>query len=366
MKIKSIELKNYRNIENEKINFTEGVNVLFGKNAQGKTNVIEAVYSFSRGKSFRGANDRRLVKLGEEYYFAEIEYEDKKRSVKMSYMFKNGEKIKKKNGVEEKRICDMLGSFRAVLFCPEHLQLVKGSPSERRDFLNIAISQTDSDYIKLYSDFAKVLENRNSILKEMQREKRYKDVSLEVFSEQLAEYCTRICLKRKRYVKELEIFVKKIMSDISENKENISLVYESDVWEDEPELMLSHYREIFLLNTEKEVNAGVTLFGIHRDDIDIQINGVSSRSFASQGQQRSIALAFKIAEGEICKKYTGEYPVFLFDDVLSELNEKRKKYILDGTENKQIIITSCDREIFESREVNIIEVEGGHYVSSYR
>ena len=366
MIIKNLSVKNFRNIENEKIYFEDGVNLLFGGNAQGKTNIIEAVYTFARGKSFRGANDRKLLKFGSDSYFIEIEFEDKKRKQILSYKYSEKEKIKKRNGIEEEKAADMLGHFRAVLFCPEHLMIVKGSPSERRDFINVAISQNDSLYLKHYACYNKILENRNTLLKNAQKCDYINNNEISVFSGQLADFCSKIYIKRKKYISKIEKYTKEIMDELSKGKEQISIEYEADINCDDELSAKNEYLKIFSANTDKEVAAGVTLFGVHRDDINIKINGLSSKLYASQGQQRSVALALKMAEGEVSREINGEYPVFLFDDVLSELDFERQKYIINEIKDKQIIISACDKSIFDFDNINVINVEGGHYVSSHR
>ncbi len=366
MILKSLSANNYRNIGNEKISFFGGVNLLLGGNAQGKTNVIEAIYTFARGKSFRGAVDKKLIKFGESSFSIEIEFEDKRRSQTLSYYYSDKERIRKKNGIKEEKAADMLGHFRAVLFCPEHLMIVKGGPSERREFINVAISQNDSFYIRNYSCYNKILENRNVLIKNAQRGMSVNKKEIDVFSEQLASFASKIYMKRKEYIKKLEKYAHGILLEISGEREKLSLSYEADIYAENENDARDEYLSLYRSSTEKEIANGVTLFGVHRDDIDVKINGISLRTFGSQGQQRSAALALKMAEGEVSREINGEYPVFLFDDVLSELDEQRQKYIINGIKDKQIIISACDKNIFDLDGVNVICVEGGKYVSSYR
>ena len=257
----------------------------------------------------------------------------------------------------------MLGSFKAVLFSPDDLNLVKDSPEERRSFLNIAISQTYPSYIDIYSNYKKALDNRNHILKEASQGRFYDENELSSWSEYMAEYASYIYMMRRDYVKKAEFYSNKVIKEISDGKEDINLFYKSDI---ETELLgkeeiKKEYIKIFSEKLEREKNAGLTLSGPHRDDIEIVINGNSARVFASQGQQRSIVLSLKIAEGEIIKELFGEYPVFLFDDVLSELDEKRKRYILTGKGEKQIIISSCEKDDNMFFADRIIKVSQGKY-----
>ncbi len=367
MIIKRFRAENFRNIEKCDIEFSPGVNLLYGKNAQGKTNAMEGIYLFSRGKSFRGRDDGELVKFGKEGFRIYIEYEDKNGSGSLEYALFGKERQRKKNGYKISRITEMLGSFKAVLFYPDNLELVKGGPEERRSFLNVAASACYPAYIKYYSDYKKALENRNCILKMMQKGLYIDSRELESWSESMAEYASHIYCFRQDYISRLSVYAKEIMADISEGKEELLLVYESDVssFEDR-DAVKSEYKRILSQSIDREIAAGVTLFGPHREDIEIKINGKSARSFASQGQQRSTVLALKLAEGEVIREICGEYPVFLFDDVLSELDERRREYVLSGKGDRQIIITSCDKGEcagFTDREIDVC---GGEYVSSHR
>ena len=364
MRIKKLKIKTFRNIESADIEFSSGVNLLYGNNAQGKTNVIEAIYYFSRGKSFRLASDEELRKIGEDGFSIELEYSGDKRDGTLAYRAYGNEKKKWRNGAEERKMTDMIGHFRAVLFFPEHLYLVKEGPSGRREFMDVGLSQIKPMYMSVYSEYNKILRNRNSILKDAQKGFPFERVQLEVWSDALATRAAYINAARVEYLEKIELHAKKILKEISDGKEELSLEYISDVCGTQEE-MKEKYKELFRSDLQKEMAAGCSLFGIHRDDIEIKINGLFARHFASQGQQRSIVLALKLAEGEVCREVSGEYPVFLFDDVLSELDEKRRKYVLSGKEERQIIISACDKSEFEKTETNVIKVENGRYVSSY-
>ena len=363
MILKKFSAENFRNVEKENIIFSPGVNLLYGDNAQGKTNAIEAIYLFARGKSFRAKEDKELLKFGEEGFRLSIDFNTKNGDEKLEYSLFGKEKLRKKNGYKINKIRDMIGSFKAVLFSPDDLSLVKESPDERRSFLNVAISQSYPSYIDIYSNYKKALDNRNHILKEASVGKFYDENELDSWSEYMAEYASYIYMMRKDYVKKAEFYSNKTVKEISSGKEEISLFYKSDIEKDlnVREEIKREYIKIFQEKKEREKCAGITLSGPHRDDIEISVNGKSARNFASQGQQRSIVLALKIAEGEIVKEISGEYPVFLFDDVLSELDEKRKKYILNGKGEKQIIISSCEKDENMFFADRIIKVVNGKY-----
>ena len=363
MVIKRFSARNFRNIESCDISFSPGVNLLFGKNAQGKTNAIEGIYLFARGKSFRAREDKELLGFGRDGFHLSLEYIDRDGKELLEYSSFGREKRRKKNGYAVKSVKEMIEGFRAVLFSPDDLRMVKDSPDVRRAFLNVAIGQTDKIYIDDYSRYKTALENRNWLLKNAQKTG-YLDINeINSWSYSMAEYAAKIVQARTRYSKKLEIYANSVVSDISDGAEVLTLHYDSDIPDNISEIteIKDEYYRLLTENIDKERAAGVTLYGPHRDDLEIFINGVSARSFASQGQQRSVVLALKIAEGEVCRELFGEYPVYLFDDVLSELDEKRKRYVLSRLTDKQIIITSCERDALLTPADLTIEVEDGKY-----
>lgn len=363
MVIKKLKAENFRNIKSCDIDFYPGVNILYGDNAQGKTNAVEAMYIFARGKSFRASEDKELVKFGEDGFRIYVEYEDKKGLNTLEYAFFGRERRRKKNGYKIEKIKEMIGNFKAVLFYPDDLSLVKDSPEERRAFLNVAISQCYDSYVNYYYSYKKALENRNCLLKFASKGMFVDENELISWSHYMAEYASQIYLMRREYVEKLKFYSKKIMNEISDGKEELDISYKSDIkcnLSDIKEIK-EEYKRVFTSEIEREKAVGSSLFGVHRDDLLININGNSARLFASQGQQRSIVLALKLGEGEVNKDICGEYPVFLFDDVLSELDEKRKKYVLDGIGEKQIIITSCEKDNSNGKEDKKIKVVSGEY-----
>ena len=361
MIIKRFKAEGFRNIDSCDITFEKGTNLILGNNAQGKTNAVEGIYTFARGKSFRASEDKELVGFSKEGFRIYIEYEDKTGENSLEYSFYGRERRRKKNGYPIKSVKEMIGSFRAVLFYPDHLGLVKDSPEERRAFLNIAIGQCYPIYISRYSDYKNALENRNCLLKNASKGLFVDRDELLSWSYSLSEYSSYIYTERKEYIKKLEKYAKAIMRDISDGKEELSLIYKSDIKEDidGSENIKEAYKKIFTEQIDREIIVGSSLFGPHRDDIEILINGKSARHFASQGQQRSVVLAVKLAEGEVNREIYGEYPVFLFDDVLSELDEKRQSFVLSGMKDRQIIITSCEPLRTAGK---VITVSGGKIV----
>ena len=363
MRIKRFYARNFRNIEECNIEFSDGVNLLYGKNAEGKTNILEGIYVFSRGKSFRAKEDSDMIRFSEEGFNISLKYETLIGEESLEYSVFGKERLRKKNGYRISKITDFVGSVKAVLFYPDNMNLVKGSPEERRSFLNIAISQYNHIYLKYYQNYKKTLENRNRDLRLLQKGFYVDREELLAWSRTLSEYAALIYLVREEYIEKLKNYSKKFSLDISGGKENISIFYECDIENGLSDISLvkERYEKVFTENLDREISAGTTLFGPHRDDLRININDRDSRLFASQGQQRSIVLSLKLSEGEIIKEVFGEYPVFLLDDVLSELDEERRKYLLDKKGEKQIIITSCQSEELKAIADKTIEVSGGKY-----
>ena len=352
MYCRKITLKNYRNISSAEVEFSPGVNLIHGKNAQGKTNLLESVYIFARGRSFKGTADKDLVKNGESFFSVKNEYTDSKRDNELLILHSEKKTKRFANEVKLDRNIDMISRFRAVLFCPDHLGIVKGSPSERREFLNIAISQISRDYIYLLGDYQLTLDNRNALIKKIcmpgisPSARASLTDSLSVWNEQLAKYAAKIAAKRKEYVEKISPYAEYIMSEMSANKEKLRIQYVCDVQSPENvEQSEADYLKLFEDGTERDIACGSTQKGVHRDDLSVKINGEPLRQWGSQGQQRTAVLAIKLAEGEVCRQYTGEEPVYLFDDVFSELDSERKKYLLSGAANKQYIITTCEENV---------------------
>ena len=364
MKCKEIEFTFFRNIESEKIEFKDGINVIYGENAQGKTNILEGIYLFARGKSFRAFKDKELINFNSNVGYARMVYESKNGEGELGVEIpKSSNKRFYRNKNKVGRTSEIIGDFRAVLFCPSHLGIIKDSPSVRRKFLDIAISQLRPIYIKMLAKYNAVLENRNAILKMSDEERKAYEGILEVYSEELATLSADIANMRIDYVKKLDFWVKRYFNEMTEGKEAPNIEYETNAEGEDfnsRESLKEKYLSLLKNNLDRELKYGATLYGIHKDDLKIELNKKDARFYSSQGQQRSLSLAMKLSEGEISKEATGEYPVFLLDDVLSELDENRRKYILSNIKKRQVIITACERTAFnEVENVNFIYVSDG-------
>ena len=367
MKLRRFRADGFRNIDACDITFTDGANLLVGGNAEGKTNAVEGIYLFSRGRSFRTSDDKELVGFGKEGFRISVEYEDKDGVSTLEYALFGRQRQRKKNGYKLTGVSEMIGSFRSVLFFPDDLRLVKGEPEERRAFLNVALSQLEPSYVSEYKSFKSALENRNALLKAASRGDYVDEGELFAWGEIMAKHSARIYLARREYVTMLSEYARAHMTGISQGEECLELRYKSDIEGelDEPYAVECEYKRIYTSSLIRERAAGTSLYGPQRDDIVILLSDKQARSFASQGQQRSVVLAMKLAEGEVIKRRFGEYPVLLLDDVLSELDGERRKYLLGSIGDMQTIITSCE-DVEISDEASTITVEGGKYVPAHR
>lgn len=363
MIIRRFAAENFRNIKKCDIELSDGVNVLLGDNAQGKTNAVEGIYLFARGRSFRTSSDADLIKFGETGFRLSLEYSDKTGKQSLEYAYVDGKRLRKKNGYKVTRVSEMIGGFRAVIFYPDNLGLIKGGPEERRAFLDVAIAQCHPEYLGYYGYWRRAQTERNCLLKFMQSGMPVDRRELDSWSASLAEYSSFIQMYRREYVERLSAPAADFMADISSGHENMTLTYSSDIREEfeTREAVRDEYYRIFRSDTEHEAAAGTTLCGIGRDDLIVSVDGVRMRSFSSQGQQRSAVLSLKLAEGEVCRMISGEYPVFLFDDVLSELDSARRDFVMRRTAGKQVIITSCSGVCGLPADARVIRTHGGEF-----
>jgi DNA replication and repair protein RecF len=262
---------------------------------------------------------------------------------------------------------DIVGELRAVLFCPEHLSIIKDGPSLRRNYLDVALSQLRPLYLKSLQKYNKLLKQRNKLLKDALDDRKTFNDTIEFWSAGLAAEGARLARMRKKYVEMADGYVKKYFSEMTGGGELPKVIYHGNAGLNEDDYLdrkktEQRYLELLMGSHEREIYAGATLFGIHKDDIDISLNGKSARIYASQGQQRSLALSMKLAEGEICREEFGDYPVFLFDDVLSELDVTRRDYLINRMKDKQVIITTCEPDALSSVIDGVkIRVSGGKY-----
>ena len=368
MYCKKVKLNNFRNISECSVEFCDGINILAGENAQGKTNLLEAIFYASVGRSFRASSSNEMITFGKRNATVSIDYMSDKKEKGDNItiqLFSDKKKIVEKNHLKVERLSDIVGSFRSVLFCPEHLSLIKDGPLERRNYLDIAISRIDQKYIHALQRYAYFLKQRNALIKSAQKDRAVFDATIELWSEQLATEAAAISFYRVKFLKRVSVIVSQCFENMTGKKESVEIIYRGsaglsgDEYLDK-ELVKQKYVSLLSSAYDREIFLGSTIYGTHKDDIEIKINGKNARSFASQGQQRSLALALKLAEGEICKEEFGDYPVFLFDDVLSELDETRRDYMIRFATGKQVIITTCEMSVVDklSADKKILVVNG--------
>lgn len=357
MRIKNLTLKNFRNYIDEKVEFADGLNVIFGKNAQGKTNCAEAVFYLCTGISPRSRRDKQLIRRGEEC--AEISAEAEGRYGKMTISAKISESGRefKLNGNKITRNADILGNLFSVFFSPHELRLIQDGPDERRRFLNVSISQLSRPYYTSLSRYNKILEQRNNLLKNRDLDAVYD--SLPVWDEQLCKYAAVVARKRAEYVEMLAPLAKEAHFNLTDGAEELKIAPEKNYKGSEAELEKRLYAELSN-NYDRDIRLGFTASGPHRDDIDIEINGADAKTYASQGQTRTAALSIKLAEVEIFRTLSGEYPVLILDDVMSELDLPRRKKLIERTSGLQTILTCTHAErVLYGRETRKIRIEDG-------
>lgn len=354
MYIKKLTLKDYRSYKNKSFEFSEKVNILVGKNAQGKTNVLEAIFFMILGKSFKTTKEKEVVAWEKENSYIKGEFQKKYRDVEIEMFFdKNHKKTVKIDGIGIKKIGELMSTVNGVFFSPDELKLVKDSPEERRRFMNIVLSQTNKRYFYILGRYEKILANRNKLLKESKDINIVKE-TIEIWDRALSEFAQLIYNERANFIKEITPYAIKAHEYLSGGKENIKIEYKSSFEGDNyGEKMLKTLSK----NIQKDYKLGYTTVGIHRDEIDFYLNDVEVKAFGSQGQQRTVALSLKLAELEFIKKVTGEYPILLLDDVFSELDEDRRRKLLKFTSKTQTIITCTEfKESLKNFDGKIFEI----------
>ena len=365
MYCKNIKVRNFRNITEADVSFERGVNILVGENAQGKTNLLEAIFYASVGKSFRAAHAAEIIRFGESMAEIDIDFNDgvRDQNINMKIIRDRQRKVEK-NHVRIDKMSDIVGSFRAVLFCPEHLSLIKDGPAMRRNYLDIAISRIYPLYMKALQRYNYVLKQRNILIKNAVFDRKSFDSTVELWSLQLAKEAAVISKYRAEFVKRVDGCARECFSDMTGEREKVEISYIGSAHGEQDEYLDTAMTEDKYFNLltsayDREISAGATLWGLHKDDMEIKLNSKQARLYASQGQQRSLALALKIAEGDICCEEFGDYPSLLLDDVLSELDASRREYLIKKIDSKQVIMTSCEEIIDDGAKK--IKVENGVY-----
>lgn len=344
MIVKKLRFENFRNLLNNEIIPCEKVNVIYGDNAQGKTNLLEAIWLFCGGHSFRGSKENELVNFEDSFFKLNMDFYSGERDQNAEISFSQNKKKIKLNGVDKNSSSYLTEVFSCVAFSPENMTLIKRGPSLRRKFLDGAICQQRIKYAAALSKYNQIINQRNALLKDIFKHKELKD-TLPIWDDSLCITGSIILKERLEYIKSLKVYAQKFHDDISQSKEKLDIEYvsNSDVCENDTiEIITEKLRNAYNKSRNEDYHTGYTNIGPHRDDMDIKINGISAKTFGSQGQQRSAVLSLKLAQAQMLFEKNGEKPVILLDDVLSELDTKRQDFLLNKVEGYQVFVTCCE------------------------
>lgn len=368
MQITELCVNGFKNLKGINIYPDKSLNVFCGDNAQGKTNLVEAIWLCSGVKSFRSTKDKGMIDIDGDVMNIQLKFKDKSREQIIKYSMAKPyikDKVCSLNGVKLKAPSKLFGNLDCVVFTPEDLELSKGSPEKRRQFLDLSVSQIKTSYNSVVEKYEQLAEQRNVLLKNIAFG-RSSSEELEVWDIQLAQMGAYISLLRYNYSKKLNIFTSRLYNEISGGKEKLELKYCSTVFDklegrtDYKKDLAEEYLRCLENNRSEDIRAGFTLKGVHRDDLAAYINGLPAREFASQGQHRSIALILKLAQAYILTEETDDAPVILLDDVLSELDPSRQEFVISRIDKMQVFITCCDDNIpFYNKNGKLYKIKGG-------
>lgn len=352
MYINKIKLTNFRNYDEQEINLGKNINIFYGDNAQGKTNIIEAIFLCSIGKSFRTNKESELIKFNKDISSVYIEYEKSDRDGRIKIDLNNKKSIYT-NGIKIKKLSELLGNINTVIFTPDDINILRDGPQKRRRFLDIMIGQLRPNYIHILNMYNKTLEQRNNYLKQIKENNKQEEM-LDIWDEKLAEYGEKIYIYRNEFIEKIKNKINKIHKSITNEKEEIKVEYISNCAQKE------EYIELLKARRKLDIIKGFTTKGIHRDDFFIYINNQLVNVYGSQGQNRTVVLSLKISELQVIYDEIGEYPILLLDDFMSELDEKRRRNFLENIENTQVIITCTDKIDIDNLDYNIYNVKNGN------
>ncbi len=346
MMIESIELENYRNYSRLHMDFSPGTNILYGDNAQGKTNILEAVYVCCTARSHRGSRDREIIRFGEEESHIKLKVRKKDVPYRIDmHLKKNKTKGVAINGVPIRKASELFGVINVVFFSPEDLNIIKNGPAERRRFMDMELCQLNKLYVHALIQYNKVIVQRNRLLKELSFHPDYES-TLDAWDMQLVQYGSRVIEYRREFVGKLNGIITGIHRTLSGGKEELTVLYE-------PNTEIRDLEAAVRKSRDTDIKLKTTTVGPHRDDLSFIVNEIDIRRFGSQGQQRTAALSLKLAEIELVKYIVKDYPVLLLDDVLSELDGNRQEHLLEGIDQIQTLITCTGLEDFLSRRFRI-------------
>ncbi len=357
MYVESINLNNFRNYKKQEINLDKNINIFYGNNAQGKTNILESIYLCGVGKSYRTSKDKELINLESEFSKVDIKYIKKDREVKITANISD-KKIISINDIKLKRMSEILGNINVVLFSPDDINIFKEGPARRRKILDIMISQLRPSYVYNLNMYQKILEQRNNYLKQIKYDNKPQDM-LDIWEEKLAMAAEVISSYRREFIGKITEKIINIHLKVTNNKEEIKLKYISDFIEKEEFLnKIKSHRKIDIIK-------GFSGVGVHRDDLKVYINGNELGVYGSQGQHRSTILSIKLSEFEIIKEDIEESPILLLDDFMSELDKERRENFLEDVKDTQVIITCTDKLELKNENKKVFYVENGNIINEY-
>ena len=349
MIVKSLELKNFRNYERLSIDFDPSTNIIYGDNAQGKTNILEAICVSGTSRSHRGSRDKDMIRFGEQAAHIRTIVEKNSSEYRIDIHLKNNHsKGIAINKVPIKKSSDLFGILNIIFFSPEDLAIIKNGPDKRRRFIDMELCQIDRVYLYNLTEYSKTLNQRNKLLKDIVFNKKLLD-TLPVWDDKLAEYGSKIIKRREEFVETIAPLVSELHRQISNDREEVELFYEKNV-------SAEGMREALDFSYDNDIRLGSTTKGPHRDDLRFDLGGVDLRKFGSQGQQRTAALSLKLSEVTMMEKETGEKPVLLLDDVLSELDSNRQKDLLKSLSDTQTLITCTGLDDFVKNQYQVNKV----------
>ncbi len=354
MYIEKIKLQNFRNYEQLELDLNKNINIIYGNNAQGKTNILEAIFLSSFGKSFRTKKEKEMIKFNEQSAIVEIFYQKKDREGKVKIEIGNKKQISL-NGIKLKKLSELLGNINIVIFTPDDINILKDGPAGRRRFLDMMIGQLRPNYVYNLNMYLKTIEQRNNYLRQIREENKPENM-LEIWDENLAEYGEKIYVYRNEFINKIANKINNIHKNITDAKEEIKIEYLSNCDNKE------NYLKLLKERRKLDIIKGFTTKGIHRDDFVIYINDKEVSTFGSQGQNRTAVLSLKLSELQVVYDEIGEYPILLLDDFMSELDEERRKNFLNNIKNTQVILTGTDKIELSGVEYSMFNVKEGKII----
>ena len=354
MYIKNIKLCNFRNYEQLDLELNKNINIIYGDNAQGKTNILESIFLCSFGKSFRTTKEKEMIQFNKDSALVEILYQKKDRDGKVKIEIGAKKQISV-NGIKIKRLSELLGNINIVIFTPDDINILKNGPDKRRRFLNMMIGQLRPNYIYNLNMYLNTMEERNNYLRQIRENNKSVEL-LDIWDEKLAEYGEIVFKYRKEFIEKILNIINEIHSKITEEKENLKIIYTSNCENKDKYLKLLKERRSL------DILKGFTTKGVHRDDFMIYINDKEVSIYGSQGQNRTAVLSLKLAELNVVYNEIGEYPILLLDDFMSELDEKRRKNFLNNIIDTQVILTGTDKLDLQNVEYSLYNVKKGEII----